>query len=207
MLIAVETLEKTRMKISDLKIHEKKAIYRGFVKLDKLILQHRRFDGAWSPIIERELVERPPAVAVLLLDPPRQKIILIEQFRVGAINDRISPWLIEIVAGILPEGKEPTLQAKQEIFEEVGLNTENMHFIMRYWVSPGASNEEVYLYWAKVDSSLAQGIHGAVDENEDIKVHVMSYQEAFALYQAGQIRNGFAIIALQWLALNHEKLA
>ncbi len=202
----VECRTASKMKMQDVKIIKKEPLYRGFIQLDKMLLHYRLFAGNWSPLVDRELIIRPPAVAVLLLDLTRQKIILIEQFRVGALKDPDSPWLLEIVAGIVPAETDLITQAKKEIQEEVGLEVKKLNFIMNYWASPGASNEEVYLYWANVDSTQAQGIHGAPDENEDIKIHVLDIEAALNLYRENKIKNGFAIIALQWLALNHANL-
>ncbi len=57
------------------------------LEFDVLTLKHRLFEGGWSREVERELFVRPAAVAVLPYDPERGRVVLVEQFRVGALDD------------------------------------------------------------------------------------------------------------------------
>ena len=93
-----------------------------------------------------------------------------------------------------------------KVLEEAGLEVQKLIPISEYWSSPGASSEKVTLYCALVDASKAGGIHGLPHENEDILVHTMSSQEAFAGVRSGRINNAATIIALQWLELNKKAL-
>lgn len=189
---------------SDVKILEKKTVYKGYFRIEKITLQHRLFAGDWSTPFEREIFERGHAVAVLLYDPILNKVVFIEQFRVGALEKNGNPWLLELVAGIIEEDENPEQVAMRETQEEAGLKFSALIPIYRYWVSPGGSTETVNLFCARVDASHAGGIHGLADEHEDIKVWVYDTQEAYQLLEQGQICNAITIIALQWLQL-HEK--
>ena len=73
---------------------KRREAYRGFFLLDVLTLRHRLFEGGWSREVERELFVRPAAVAVLPYDPERGRVVLVEQFRVGALDEDQSPWLM-----------------------------------------------------------------------------------------------------------------
>lgn len=190
----------------DFKILEEKFLYKGFLTVKKYLLQHQLYKGGWSEVLPREILVRPLAVGVLPYDPVLDQVVLVEQFRVGALNDSSSPWLLEIVAGLTEEGEAPLDVAAREVHEEAGLNIEKLKFISKYWASPGGSSEEVVLYCAKVDAKNAGGIHGLVEEHEDIKVMVMPSLEAFAAVRSGKINNASTIIALQWLELNKNKL-
>jgi ADP-ribose pyrophosphatase len=66
--------------------------------------------------------------------------------------------------------------------------------------------ERIALFCGRVDATHAGGIHGAIDEGEDIKVHVVSRETALSYLKTGRINSASAIIALQWLALNREQL-
>lgn len=181
--------------------------YNGYFKLDKVMLKIRCFDKTWSQVFLREVYQRRQAVGVLMYDPWYDTVVLVEQFRIGALDDRKSPWLYELVAGIVDnehETKEET--AIREAKEESGLILKSLMPIMEYWVSPGASNEYMTLYCACVDSRKASGVHGLKHEGEDIMVHVWPMNQAFALVEQGEVNNAPAIIALQWLQLNHQKL-
>lgn len=57
-----------------------------------------------------------------------------------------------------------------------------------------------------MDATTAAGIHGLADENEDIRVHVVSREQAYQWVEEGKIDNAAAVIALQWLQLHHQEL-
>ncbi|MFT6984913.1 MAG: ADP-ribose pyrophosphatase [Psychromonas sp.] len=190
---------------NDVRILKKEPLYQGFFKCNKYTLQHKLFAGGWSAEIQREFFERGHAAAVLPYDVKNDRVVLLEQFRFGAIQSTQSPWLFELVAGIIEEGEIPEEVVKREALEEAGLTINSCQFIMNYLVSPGGTTEQIDLFIAEVDSSLASGIHGLVDEGEDIRVHVLSRETAYQWVIEGKINNAATIIALQWLELNREK--
>lgn len=187
---------------NDLEILSKEVAFDGFFKIERYHLRHALFLGGQSPVFQRELFERGHAVAVLPYDPVRDEVVLIEQFRMGALGDPNSPWLFEIVAGVIDQDETPAAVATRELQEEAGLHCQNLHHLCDYWVSPGGSSERVYLFLAEVDASQAQGIHGLDQEDEDIRVFTVPFSEALAAVAQGQIDNSASIIAIQWLALN-----
>ena len=179
-------------------------LYRGFYQMDQLTVTHQRFDGG-SQTISRELMDRHDAVCVLLVDFSCQVVVLIEQFRVGTLQDS-NPWQIELVAGLIDKGEEAEAVARREAIEEAGVDLGRVHPISRYWPSSGGSNERIDLFVGEVDSSLASGIHGLAEEGEDIRVLSVPFAEAYAWVRDGTINNAAAIIALQWLQLNETSL-
>lgn len=190
----------------DVKILDQGRVYQGHFQLDCLKLQYRLFNGGWSEPVFREVFERGDAVAVLLFDPPRDQLVLIEQFRVGTLTKTNNPWLIEIVAGVMDAEESVEQVAKRETKEETGLNLLNLFPISHYWVSPGGSTERISLFCGQVDSSLAQGIHGLASESEDIRLHIVPLKEAYNLVNEGKIDNATTIIALLWLQQNEQKV-
>ena len=190
----------------DVEILERHPAWQGFFRLDVVRLRHRLFDGGWSREMQRELFVRGPAVVLLPYDPVRDQVVLIEQFRVGALDMPYSPWLLELVAGIVEEGEAPEAVARREADEEAGLKVAEVEFVCRYQVSPGGNTEEVLIYCGRVDAARAGGIHGLASEHEDIRVHVLDWTDAREAIDSGQVRNAAGIIALQWLALHREAL-
>lgn len=186
----------------DIEIDSKPVVYDGYFKIRKYKLRHRLFAGGWSTFIERELFERGHAVGVLLYDPAKDKLVLVEQIRVGAIAANCAPWQLEIVAGIIDEGESPATVAHREAQEEAGLAIQKLLPMTRYLSSAGGTSESIYLYLGLVDSDKAGGIHGLAEENEDILLHVIPFQVALNWVQSGKIENAASIIAIQWLALN-----
>lgn len=190
----------------DVEVVEERSAYDGFYQLHQLRLRHRRFDGGWSPLLRRELILRRAAVGVLLYDPVRDQIALVEQFRVGALRDP-NPWLLELVAGLIDSDDEsPQEVARREAQEEAGCTVGEMVPVAEYFASPGGSDEYFHLYCGRCDLSQAGGVHGLAEEGEDIRVHVLSVDEAFARLDAGEIRNAHTLMALLWLRNRHREL-
>lgn len=189
---------------SDVRILKDETVFQGYFRVKQLTLSHRRFDGNEMEIT-RELFQRGDAVCVLLYDPLRDKVVLVEQFRVGSLNGP-SPWMLEVVAGVVEEGESSRDVAQRESVEEAGVVIGEPKRIIRYLPSGGGCDEWIDLMYAEVDSEQAKGIHGLPQEGEDIQVHVLSSQTAIALVEQGVINSSPAIIGLQWLALNKASL-
>lgn len=191
---------------NDVQIENEETIYQGFFDVKTYRLKHRLYDGSWSKSLTRTLCERLPAAACLPYDPYRDEVVLIQQFRLGALMDD-NPWLLEIVAGLKDKGDETVEDMiRRETLEECGLQPLQLKKMYEYWVSPGGSDEFLTLYCAKVDAKDAGGVHGLQGESEDIMVHVLKSRDAFALLENGHIRNGITIVALQWLQIHKDHL-
>ena len=187
-------------------ILDKKLLYHGFFTLSQFSIKHGLFDGGESKPLIRELLDRGKAAAVLPYDPVRDEVVLIEQFRIGAIEDPSGPWLIEVVAGLCEPGEPVEDLIHREAMEEAGCTVSDLMHIFHYYSSPGGSNEEIDLYIARTESGGLGGIHGLDYEGEDIRVHVMKSDDAFELLAQGRIDSAMPIIALQWLQLNRERI-
>lgn len=189
-------------------ILDRETPYRGFFRIDRYRLRHRLYAGGWSTEFSREVFERGNAVGVLLYDPDRDSVVLVEQFRLAAHLAGFSPWQLEVVAGIVDREDEPESQvARREAEEEAGLAIEGAILpIHRYLTSPGGTTETVTLFCGRVDSRGAGGVHGLIDEHEDIKVVVKTYREVTGLLRDGKITNGFTLLAIYWLAAQRAGL-
>lgn len=190
----------------DVKIIEDEYAYQGFFSIKHYRLRHKLFSGEWSNEISRELVIRPDAAGALLYDPVLDKVVLLEQFRVGPLNSTLKdhPWFTEIVAGLIDKDESPEEVIRREIQEEAGLIALDLWPICHYWASPGGSSENIFLYCAKVDAKNAGGIFGLKEEDEDIRVFTLDTQTAFAMVSRGEINNAMALIGLLWLQVNVE---
>ncbi|MBB6340173.1 ADP-ribose pyrophosphatase [Pseudomonas fluvialis] len=191
---------------ADVEVVEREECFRGFYKLDRLHLRHRLFAGGMGKLINRELFVRHDAVCVLPYDPRRDEVVLIEQFRVGALDKSRNPWLLELVAGLIDKDEQPEEVARREAMEEAGLTLGALWPLSVYYPSPGGSDERVHLFVGRCDSVGAGGIHGLEEEGEDIRVHVLSFEDALARVRDGRIDNAASIMALQWLALNRDEV-
>lgn len=187
-------------------IISKETGYAGFFKLEKYRLRHTLFAGGWSGEIERELFGRGQCVAVLLYDPRCDEVVLIEQFRIGAIACPERAWLLEIVAGAIEDGETAVDVAYREAEEEAGCRIEELIEVMQFYTTPGGYAERITLFCGKVDSTEVGGIHGLDHEDEDILVSAVPFAEAWRLLESGAIESAIPILALQWLALHRERL-
>ena len=190
----------------DVRLLESRTVYDGHYKLSKLTLQHRCFGGGWSEPLVRELFQRGDAVGVLPYDPVDDALILIEQYRAGCTRDPDSPWMLEVVAGIVEDGEEDDNVLRREAREEAGCEIGRVVPVASYYPSAGACSEHVRLFCGEVLSDGAGHVHGLDDEHEDILVHRLSREEVLALLEGGAINNGHTLIALQWFALHGDRL-
>ncbi len=184
---------------------ERETVYDGYCRVERLRLRHRLFAGGMSAEMDRE-VPRRGHVAVLPYDPVRDEVVLIEQFRIGAYVRAQAPWLVETVAGIVEDGEENEAVARREAWEEAGVELGELVPVASFYASPGTMTEYVSVYCGRVDSSGAGGVHGLAEEGEDIRVIVLPFAAALQTLKEGRIESGHTLIALQWLALNHNDL-
>ncbi|MGF1641175.1 MAG: NUDIX domain-containing protein [Rhodospirillales bacterium] len=198
----------------DVEVLDHRVPFQGYHRIETFRIRHRLFAGDWSPPIERELLERGHAVAVVLYDPDRDTLVLIEQFRIGAFAAHrtpwwpqdASPWLLEIVAGIIDEGETPETVARREAVEEAGCEIDELQFVCRFLATPGVSSETILLYVGRVDATNAGGIHGLDDESEDIRVIAAPAAEVFQWLDRGRIINATALVGLHWFRAHHRDL-
>ena len=196
-----------RFQPRDVELLGKETVCKSHYRIDQYRYRNRKFDGGWSAPVDRDVFERGHAVGVLLYDPERDQVVLIEQFRIGAYAaGRENPWHLEVVAGIFDEGETAEDVARREAQEEAGCDIGMIERIQTYVVSPGGSSESVVLFCGSVDSSKAGGIHGLDDEAEDIKVHVLPADEAIRLADDDVIDNAVTLIALHWFGRHRDAL-
>ena len=192
----------------DLELVAEDLAYDGFFKLKNIKIRQRLFQGGWSETYERELCIRGDAVGVLLYDPDESRFALVEQLRVGVIGRRQSPWLLELVAGMLDkDGEDKQDLARRETYEESGLEIKALEPVIEYFCSPGGSTEFFTLFCGQVDlADVKGGIFGVDHEHENIRLHILPVEDVIAFLNNGQINNAMTIIALQWFLLNRDRL-
>ena len=184
----------------EVKIQSREYLFRGFIQVEKVSLQHRLFNQTeYTPILQRELIHRPEAAGVLIYDDAQQKFALIEQFRVGAIDDSDSAWQLEIIAGVLDGDESPESCIRRESLEESGCEIDELEHLFSFYPSAGACSELFHLYSARAHLPEQGGVFGMPDEGENIQLHLIDYSEVTHLLSNGRLRNAPVIMALQWL--------
>jgi ADP-ribose pyrophosphatase len=178
-----------------------------FLRVDVVRFRHKLFSGDWSGERSYDVLRRGDAVAIILYDPSRDSVVLVEQFRLPALYAGLSPWQIEPVAGLVDKDESYEAVARRESREEAGIESiAELVPIQRYMPSPGDSDEAVMLFCGRVDSRGAAGIHGLPEEHEDIRVVVKTMTELEAMLEAGQIETGHTLICCYWLMRHRGRL-
>jgi ADP-ribose pyrophosphatase len=198
----------------DIELLKLETRYSGYFRIDSYRLRHRLYGGGWSKPMAREVFERGHAVAVVLYDPDNDRLIVIEQFRIGvyaALREKdfpqhFSPWLLEVVAGIIDDGESPEEVARRECIEEAGCEVLDMFPVCHVMLSPGASSESVQIYCARVHAPATDEIRGLEEEHEDIRVMSVPSDEVFNWLDSGRFINGTTVLALQWFRANREQV-
>ena len=179
-----------RFTAGDVRMLAQERVFDGYFAMDRVTVQHRGFAGGWCDPVTREVFERGNAVGVLPYEPESDSLILIEQFRAGCLHDPHSPWMLELVAGIV----------------EPGESDEELERIASYYPSAGACTEHVRLFCGRVLSARVGDVMGLDEEGEDILVHRLPRSEVLELLRGDRINNGHTLVALQWLALHGDAL-
>ena len=191
---------------NDVEIIARETLYSGFFSMELYRFRHRLFNGEMSGEIRREIFERGHAAVLLPFDPVRDEVVLIEQVRIAAYDTSETPYLLEMVAGMIEEGETVEDVARREAQEEAGLNVGRVKECLSYLASPGGTSERLTIMVGEVDATTATGIHGLAEEHEDIRVHVVSREFAYQCVEDGKIDNAASVIALQWLQLHYQDL-
>lgn len=190
----------------DVDVLTTETLYQGFFKAEKMTLRHRLYEGGWSTDIVREVFVRGEAVGIVLYDPVSDLIGLVEQIRIGAIGHQVSPWCLEVVAGMTEADESLVDVARREIQEETSLTPTSIEYICEYMASPGGSTERLHLFCGLVALDQAAGVHGLEEEGEDIKLYVLPAQTVFDELYTGRFNNAATLIGLQWLQINRSRI-
>jgi nudix-type nucleoside diphosphatase (YffH/AdpP family) len=176
--------------------------YAHFFAVEEYDLSYRRFDGALSPVVNRAVFISGDAVTVLPYDSVRDRVLLIEQFRVGPYaRGDAQPWLLEAIAGRIDPGETPEAAARREAVEEAGLELHDLRFVGGYYPSPGAKAEYLYSYVALTDlPDGITGVFGVAGEAEDIRGHLVGFDRLIDLVATGEINNAPLLLTVLWLA-------
>ena len=185
----------------------REVLFQGYFRVDRLHIQHDRFDGAPSKVFTREVFHRSAGVAgILLFDPQHDKVVLVEQFRSAPAMAGMDPWLTEIVLGMIDAGETPEQAARREALEEAGCVVEDVQRIASFFSSPGGTSELIHLFVGRVNAPADGGVFGMEHENEDIRIHVLDATRAISLLYANKIKDSQTMVAMQWFAMHHTDL-
>ena len=188
--------------------HAKRVVYKGFFSVEEHDLSYRKFNNQQSSILTRSALISSDAVIVLPYDPVNDRILLIEQFRVGPyIKGDENPWVLEPIAGLIDEGETPESAGIREALEEAHLEIKKLELVARSYPSPGISTEFFHQYIGIVELlDSSDLIAGLSSENEDIRSHIFEYEQFFEMIESGKVKVGPLILLGLWLSKNRTRL-
>ena len=147
---------------------------------------------------KREVYDRGNGATVLLYNPNKQSVVLVRQFRVATwVNGNPDGMLIETCAGLL-DSDEPEACVRKEAIEETGFEVGEVRKLFELFMSPGGVTELIHFFIAEYNDTQRANGGGGVDD-EDIEVLELPYNRALEMMANGEIRDGKAVILLQYL--------
>lgn len=194
----------------DIAVQRRTQPYADYFAVEEIEFAHTKFVGGKGRVLRRAVFVSGDAVTVLPYDPRRDLVLLVEQLRSGPLvrGDR-NPWQLEAVAGRIDPGETPQQAALREAVEEAGLHLaeDGLRHIADYYPSPGTSAEMLHSYLALADlPDGISGIHGLDSEDEDIKGHLVPFDQLMQLVQTGEIGNASTILSALWLVRERPAL-
>lgn len=144
---------------------------------------------------KREIIKHPGAVAILAITD-ENKIVMVEQYRKAL--ERV---LVEIPAGKLERGEEPSACARRELEEETGYECISLELLNSFYTSPGFADEIVHVYVAKGLSKKENA--ASLDEDEFVNQLELTLDEVLQYIDNQKIYDAKTIFAVQYLQLQN----
>ena len=193
-------------KCENIEVIKKDTLYKKFFRVEEYFFKYPRYDGKMSAPVSREVMDRGNSAGILLYDPDKEKLVFVEQMRVGVFIAGEYPWVLECAAGMVDPGETPQQVVIREAKEEAGAEVLSVEPIVEYFASPGGITEKLFLFCGRVNADQVAEYAGLPSENEDIHIVVLSVEEAEKMLAEGKFNNALTIIAVQWFLMNKEKL-
>jgi len=169
--------------------------------LKKVTYDYLKKDGTWETH-SREAYDRGNGATILLYNKEYSTIILTRQFRLPTfINGNDTGMLIESCAGLLDK-HNPEECIKKEVEEETGYNISVVTKVFEAYMSPGSVTEILYFFIGEYFHNMKQGEGGGLaHEQEEIDVLEIEFDNALAMIDSGEIKDGKTIMLIQYLRL------
>jgi ADP-ribose pyrophosphatase len=196
--------------VTDARLRQSSQPYCHYFGVQQDDLHVRRFDGEYGPLVRRAGFLMADAVTLLPYDPVRDYAMVIEQWRFGPhMRGAQNCWSLEPIAGRIDPGEAPEDAAIREAQEEarLTLHASDLRFVARSYPSPGAISEHLYSYVALCDlPDGITGIAGLEAEAEDIRSHLVRFEELLDLARTGEAQNTPLLMTIWWLAAHRDTL-
>lgn len=183
--------------------------YRGFLRVDeyKVSYWQPRTRG-WKDIASHVTVDRRHSVAAILHDPSDDMFHFVRQFRFSTydVDDPLNPqngWLVELVAGAMRDNETNRECLIREVAEETGFQIEDPVLVGSFFLTPGASSERLFLFFAQVSEARRappqnrSGTYGI--EGEEIELVRLSLDAFLGAVERLEVADAKTIVAAEYL--------
>ncbi|OUR83726.1 GDP-mannose pyrophosphatase [Cycloclasticus sp. 46_120_T64] len=180
----------------------KKLLSDNWYRLHKYSFDFQLASGLWQRQ-QREVYDRGNGASILLYNPATQQVILTRQFRLPTyLNGNSDGLLIEACAGLL-DGDSPEVCIRKETEEETGYQVGAIKKVFQAYMSPGAVTEIIHFFIAEYspEMKISEG-GGLADEQENIEVLELGFDEAYTMIETGDIVDAKTIMLLQYVKLH-----
>jgi nudix-type nucleoside diphosphatase (YffH/AdpP family) len=188
------------MQNSAVKIVEETLLSDNWYILKKITFERSTANGS-AARQTREVYDRGNGATILLYNDANRTVVLTRQFRLPAVMNGHSGYLIETAAGLLDDAS-PEERIRLEAEEETGYRVGAVEPVFDVFMSPGSVTERLHFFMAPYDAADRVGAGGGLaEEGEEIAVLEYSYDAAFAMVASGEIADAKTIMLLQHLEL------
>lgn len=186
-----------------IKIIETEVLSDNWYTLNKVTYKYLKEDGTWETHA-REAYDRGNGAAILLYNPTTRKIILTRQFRMPTyVNGNEDGMMIEVCAGLLDKDNAEDC-IKKETEEETGYKVTNVQKIFESYMSPGSVTEILHFFVAEYNKDMKISEGGGIEaEQENIEVLELDFDEAYAMFSSGKIKDAKTIMLLQYAKIHN----
>ena len=151
---------------------------------------------------EREAYDRGNGSTILLYNREQGTVVLTRQFRMPTyLNGNESGMMIEACAGLLEEDNAEDC-IRKETEEETGYKIKEVKKVFEAYMSPGSVTEILYFFVAEYEKDMKVNEGGGTDEEEDIQVLEIPFEQALKQIETGEINDAKTIMLLQYAQIN-----
>jgi nudix-type nucleoside diphosphatase (YffH/AdpP family) len=191
------------MKNLNVKIKKTEILSDNWYTLKKITFDLKTHAGEWQTQ-SREAYDRGNGATILLYNKANRTVLLTRQFRIPTyLNGNATGMMIEACAGLLDEDNAEDC-IRRETEEETGYNVSAVRKIFEAYMSPGSVTEILHFFVAEYseDMKISDG-GGAENEQENIEVLELPFDEALQRISSGEIKDAKTIMLLQYATINN----
>ena len=183
------------------RIRQTEILSDNWYTLRKVTFDYQKKDGSWQTQ-SREAYDRGNGAVILLYNRASATVILTRQFRLPTyVNANPTGMMIEACAGLLDQDN-PEECIRRETEEETGYQLSDVRKIFEAYMSPGSVTEILHFFVAEYSRNMKVNEGGGVEEEEDIEVLELPFEQALQMIESGEIKDAKTIMLLQYAKIH-----